>query len=82
MQGFQDTVRLTPPKHPDRAGHLQSLALSFTDRFRRLGKPEDLAAIHTHYDESFKLPSGPPKVHGSRLSYGLILIDSSSHLNV
>jgi hypothetical protein len=55
-------VDLTPLEHPDRAGQLQNLAISLRIQYQRLGNPKDLAAIHTHYHESFKLPSNYPEI--------------------
>jgi hypothetical protein len=41
---------------------LQALAVSFTDRYKRLRGLEDRAALQTHYNESFKLASSRPEV--------------------
>jgi tetratricopeptide (TPR) repeat protein len=61
LQTNQEAVALVPPEHPQRAERLQTLALSFIDRYRRLGDLKNLAAIHTHYNESFKLPTSDPE---------------------
>jgi hypothetical protein len=61
LQKFQEAVNLTPPEHPEQAGRLQSLAMSLRDRYRRLQDPQDLAAIHTHYNKSFKLTTSNPE---------------------
>jgi hypothetical protein len=62
LQTDQEAVDLTPPGHPDRAGRLQALALSFTHRYRRQRGLEDRAALQTHYNESFKLASSRPEI--------------------
>jgi hypothetical protein len=41
---------------------LHNLATTFSDRFQVLGKSEDLAASHAHFDESFKLPPMQPEI--------------------
>jgi hypothetical protein len=40
---------------------LQALAISITDRYKRLGKVKDLAAIQTCYNESFRLATSNPE---------------------
>ncbi|KAJ6545771.1 CHAT domain-containing protein [Mycena capillaripes] len=61
MEAHRQALYLTPLGHPDRTVRLQNLAISLMDRYRELGDPKDLDDIHTHYDESFKLPSLTPE---------------------
>ncbi|KAJ7081744.1 hypothetical protein C8R44DRAFT_894969 [Mycena epipterygia] len=61
LQRHQEALDLTPDGHPDRAGRLQSLAVSFTDRYQRLGDLDDLQSVHTHYIDSFQIPTSRPE---------------------
>ncbi|KAJ7860755.1 hypothetical protein B0H13DRAFT_2073620, partial [Mycena leptocephala] len=58
---MQEAVDLTAPEHPQQGERLQGLAVSFTDRYRRLGDTKDLVAIHIHYNKSFKLSTSDPE---------------------
>ncbi|KAJ7442391.1 CHAT domain-containing protein, partial [Mycena galericulata] len=61
LQKTGQAVELTPSGHPDQTGLLQNLGVSLTHRYRRLGELKDLEAIHTHYTQSFKIPSSTPE---------------------
>jgi tetratricopeptide (TPR) repeat protein len=63
VQGFQDTVDLTPPEHPNRAGRLHDLAISFGERYKRLEDLKDLEAALQKRQESVELtpPENPDR---------------------
>ncbi|KAJ6563035.1 CHAT domain-containing protein, partial [Mycena vulgaris] len=61
LQTMQEAVNLTLPGHPTQAGRLQSLAALFRHRYQRLRYEKDLEATHTHYNDSFKVPSWVPE---------------------
>ncbi|KAJ6575653.1 CHAT domain-containing protein [Mycena vulgaris] len=61
LRSAQKAVLLTPEEHPDRPGRLQGLAVSFIDRYRRLGDLEDLEAALKAGQEAVSLtPQGHP----------------------
>ncbi|KAJ6549662.1 CHAT domain-containing protein [Mycena sp. CBHHK59/15] len=69
----QEALALTPEGHPDRAGRLQSLAVSFTDRYRRLGDLTDLEAALQNKQEALALtPEGHPDRAGRLQSLATI----------
>ncbi|KAJ6509774.1 CHAT domain-containing protein [Mycena vulgaris] len=57
----QEAVKLIIGGHPLKARILQNLALTFADRYKRFRDPNDLAAIHLHYSNSFQIPSLSPE---------------------
>jgi hypothetical protein len=54
LQNNEAAVQQTPKGHPDLARYLQSLALSFTDRYERSGDVRDLEAALSSYHSSFQ----------------------------
>ncbi|KAJ6607272.1 hypothetical protein B0H10DRAFT_1761368, partial [Mycena sp. CBHHK59/15] len=61
LQNDQEALALTPEGHPDRAARLQSLAVSFTDRYQRLGYLTNLEAALQNNQEALALtPEGHP----------------------
>jgi hypothetical protein len=52
-------VELTPSGHPDQAGRLHGLAVSFSNRFRRLGDLKDLEVAMLGFQDTVQLT--PPK---------------------
>ncbi|KAJ6537920.1 CHAT domain-containing protein [Mycena capillaripes] len=56
----QDALNLVPDGHCDRLHHLQQLAVSFGDQYRRFGRLDDLTAMNTHYAASFETPGSYP----------------------
>jgi hypothetical protein len=57
----QKAVELTPDDSPDRARRLQSLGLSFIDRYIRLQHLGDLEALNKCYTDSFKTTTESPQ---------------------
>ncbi|KAJ6496873.1 CHAT domain-containing protein [Mycena vulgaris] len=58
----QEAVGLTPEGHPERPDCLQNLAVSFKDRYRRLGDPSDLeAALQADQEAVGLTPEGHPE---------------------
>ncbi|KAJ7223721.1 CHAT domain-containing protein, partial [Mycena rebaudengoi] len=61
MQNNQAAVEQTPKGHPDLARRLQGLAVSFTDRYQRLGDVKDLeAAMQNNQAAVAQAPEGHP----------------------
>jgi hypothetical protein len=81
LQNFQEALALTPEGHPDRAGHLQSLAVSFTDRYRRLGDLTNLKAALQNFQEALALtPEGHPDRAGRLQNLALSFTDRYQRL--
>ncbi|KAJ7262856.1 CHAT domain-containing protein [Mycena rebaudengoi] len=65
MQYKQEAVEKTPEGHPDLAGRLQSLAVSFTDQYQRSGDVKDLkAALQNNQAAVAQTPDGHPDLAG------------------
>ncbi|KAJ7646371.1 CHAT domain-containing protein, partial [Mycena polygramma] len=63
----QQELDLIPKNHPDRAGILQNLAGSFTDRYKQLGDLKDIeAALHADQEGVALTPHNHP-ARGDRL---------------
>ncbi|KAJ6538403.1 CHAT domain-containing protein, partial [Mycena sp. CBHHK59/15] len=74
-------LALTPEGHPDHAGRLQSLAVSFTDRYQRLGDLTDLEAALQNDQEALALtPEGHPDRAGCLQSLAVSFTDRYQRL--
>ncbi|KAF8197304.1 CHAT domain-containing protein [Mycena galopus ATCC 62051] len=81
MINNQEELALTPEGHPDRAGRLLCLAVSFADRYRRLGDLTDLKAALQNKQEALALtPEGHPRRAGRLYSLAVSLADRYQRL--
>ncbi|KAJ7280595.1 CHAT domain-containing protein [Mycena rebaudengoi] len=65
LQHNQAAVEQTPKGHPDLPGHLQSLAVLLTDRYRRSGNVKDLETALQHNQAAVEqTPEGHPNLPG------------------
>jgi len=56
---------MTPPGHPDLAGHQQNLAVSYSDHFQRLGNVDDLESALKYFHGAVNAtPLGHPDLAG------------------
>jgi tetratricopeptide (TPR) repeat protein len=72
----QDAVDLTPERHPDRAGRLQSLGSSLTLRYRLVGDLKDLEAAMQNLEGAIELtPGGHPSMEQRLRDLGVSFTD-------
>jgi tetratricopeptide (TPR) repeat protein len=81
VQRFQEAVDLTPEGHPDQARYLHDLAMSFSDRYRRLGDLGDLkASLHKRKEVVELTPEGHPDRAGCLQNLGVSFSDQYKRL--
>ncbi|KAJ6607580.1 CHAT domain-containing protein, partial [Mycena sp. CBHHK59/15] len=72
----QQAMPVTAEDNPDLAGHLHSLALSFTDQYRRSGNLSDLeAALENDKEAVAQTPTGHPDLAGHLQSLAVSFTD-------
>ncbi|KAJ7256680.1 CHAT domain-containing protein [Mycena rebaudengoi] len=76
LQNDQAAVEQTPKGHPELAGRFQSLVVSFTDRYQRLGNVTDLEAALQNNRAAVELtPKGHPELAGRLQSLAVSFTD-------
>ncbi|KAJ7754399.1 CHAT domain-containing protein [Mycena maculata] len=76
-----EAVKLAPADHPDRPGLLESLSISFTDRYHRLGDLKDLeAALESDLEAINLIPTDHPNKSQYLYSLGLSFADRYQRL--
>jgi tetratricopeptide (TPR) repeat protein len=79
LQKLQQAVDLTPEGHPNRAGRLQDLAVSFIDQYMRLGELKDLEAALQKCQQAVDLtPEGHPE-RAERLPHLAVSLTARYH---